>query len=197
LGDGRVVVVVQGGVPSPFTNFMSAMFASSSDDGGRSWAPSIQVSDPLSEPTYDLQLLADGDVLHAVWYQQTDERGEAALRPNLADGPGRVQIATSRDHGLTWQRAAASSLLPGAHGLQAIVQRDHAILVALINGTNQSVYTATWSNGWSAFESHDAQPQPFNPTLGLDGAQRPVLTWGIRHRHDWPGTMMSTYMPCQ
>lgn len=197
LDDGRVVIIAQGGIPHSLTHSMSVVYASFSDDAGRTWAPLTQVSDSVSQPTYDFHLLVDGSVLYALWYQQTDARGEPALKPTLMEGPGRVHIARSVNRGRTWQRFAPSSLLSAARGLRALLQPDHAILVALVDAGSERVYTAIWSNGWRPFDAHQAAPTPFNPTLGLDAAHRPVLTWGIRHSHDWLGTMMSTYVPCQ
>jgi hypothetical protein len=196
LNDGPVVIIAQGGVQHPLTHSMSAMFASFTNDAGESWSPVVQVSDSSSQPTYDFRLLLDGSVLYAVWYQQTDDRGNPALAPKFMESPGRVHIARSEDGGRTWHRQLPSALLAAARGLQALLRPDHAILVALVDGESERVYTATWSNGWRPFETHPATPAPFNPTLGLDGAHRPVLTWGIRHSHEWVGTMMSTYVPC-
>jgi hypothetical protein len=197
LSTGRVVVIAQGPVASKLTSSMSALYATRSDDGGAHWTRDNRISDSTSEPAFDAHLLRDADTLYAVWYQQTDARGEPALRTNFYRSPGRIHVARSSDGGIRWRHFAPTPLLATAGGLQALMQPDHSILVAVVDAANERVLTASWSHAWAPFLSHDAKPAPFNPTLGLDGAHRPVLTWGIRHTNDWLGTKVSAFVPCR
>lgn len=197
LGSGRVIVMLQGSVVSNVTQTMAGFYITRSDDRGVTWTPPVRISDSESEPTYDGQLVIDShDVLYALWYQQTDEQGNPALKPNIGDSPGRLHIARSSDDGFTWQRLAPTPLLSNASSFQALLQNDHSILGVLVSSTDQQIITTRWSNGWGPFDVVDARPRPSNPVFGLDGLQRPVLTWSIHHTHDWIGTMMSTYMSC-
>ena len=198
LSSGRLVLIVQAGVLDPRTSWMSSVDVTWSDDAGASWTPPRRISTPDEEPVYDLQLFADEhDVLYAFWYQQTESDGAPALRPIFGASPGRIHAATSNDFGATWRHSPPSVLLPNAGELQLLLLPDHTALAALLNARDEQIITMLWSGSWSTPELIPARPQPFNPSLGLGGAQRPVLVWGITHQPDWTTTMMTTYTPCR
>jgi len=198
LSTGRVVLIVQAGVLHPLTSSMSSVDVTWSDDDGVSWTVPRRISDPAAEPVYDLHLFADEqDALYAFWYQATDPDGTPTLRPMFGAAPGRVQAAESTDGGETWRHFPPSVLLPNAGELRLLLLPDHTALAALANARDDQIITMSWSGRWSTPELTSAGPQPFNPSLGLGGAQRPVLVWGITHRPDWTTTMMTTYVPCR
>lgn len=197
LSHGRLVMIVQAGVPSPLTDAMSGIFATWSDDGGVTWASPVHISDVDGEPAYEDRLLVDDhDALYALWLQQTNDVGEPALHLTLGGSPGRIHIARSTDGGASWQRLPATPLLAHASGLEAVVMHNDTVLAAVVDAPHAQIITTSWSGRWGSLQSHDAKPDPFNPSLGLDGAHRPVLTWGIRHRRGWSTTMVSTFAPC-
>ena len=198
LSTGRLVLIVQAGVDHPLTQSMSSVDVTWSDDDGVSWTTPLRFSSPSEEPVYDLKLLSDErDVLYAFWYQQTDRSGSPALGVTFGGGPGRVHSAQSTDGGATWRHFPPSVLLPNATDLQVLLRPHHSALAALANPRDEQMMSMTWSGVWSSPELLAAKPQPFNPSLGLGGAQRPVLAWGITHRPDWTMTMMTTYVPCR
>jgi hypothetical protein len=198
LSSGRVVLMVQGPAHSDLTHFMSGFYATWTDDGGKSWAPPVHISNSEDGPTYDAQLVVDvDDVLYASWYQQTDAKGQPALSPNVGTSPGRIHLARSTDGGAHWEQLGASSLFSGASGLLTMLLRDHSVLTAVLAAPNEQLVTQTWLNGWMPPLSVAAKPDPFNPSLGLGGAQRPVLTSGIRRKPHWGGTMVTTLVPCR
>jgi hypothetical protein len=197
LRNGRLVLLVQGGVPHPGTSGMSAVFTTRSDDGGASWSPMVQISDSTAESAYDLRLLADErDVLYALWYQQTDEQGNPALSLSLGGSPGRIHVARSADRGVTWRRFPPTPLLPNANELQVLLRPDHSVLAAVVDGSGEQMLVTSWSGTWAPFLTVEAKPSPFNPSLGVGGAQRPFLAWGVRRTHDWVGTVLTRLLPC-
>ena len=198
LSTGRLVLIVQAGVDHPLTSSMSSVDMTFSDDDGASWTPPRRISDSTREPVYDLQLFRDErDVLYAFWFQQTDSAGSPALHVALGGSPGRIHVAQSADAGLTWRHFPPSALLPNASDLQLLLLPHHSALAVVANPRDEEMVSLTWSGRWSAPARIDARPQPFNPSLGLGGAQRPVLVWGITHQPDWTISMMTTYVPCR
>ena len=198
LSSGRLVLIVQAGVDHPLTSSMSSVDVTWSDDDGASWTSPHRISGPDEEPVYNLQLLADDrDVLHALWFQQTDSAGRPALGVTLGGSPGRIHLAQSADGGLTWRHFPPSALLPNATDLQAVLLPDHTALAVVANPRDEQMVSLRWSGSWLRPQAIDAKPQPFNPSLGLGGAQRPVLVWGITRQPDWTISMMATYVPCR
>jgi hypothetical protein len=198
LRTGRVVLMVQGAVHSELTQFMAGMFVTWSDDGGRSWAPLVHISTPEGEPAYDGQLsIDDADALYAAWYQQTDAQGNPALETSLGGSPGRIHVARSTDAGAAWQHFPGSALIGRGGGLQTMLRPDHSLLAAVVDAPHEQMLTTSWSGGWSPLQPMDAKPDPFNPALGLGGAQRPVLTWSVKRTPRWGGTMVTTFVACR
>lgn len=198
LGDGRIVLMVQGpGERIPSTSFASGVYVAWSDDQGATWAPPVKISTRTGEPSHDFRLVVDDhDVLYAFWYQQTDSLGNQALHFALGGTPGRIHVAQSFDRGASWRRFAPSPLLDNANELQVLLRPDHSVLAAVVDRTGERMLVATWRKQWSPFLTIDAKPHPANPSFGADDAQRPFLTWGTSHTHDWTVTMLTALVPC-
>ena len=195
---GRLALIVQAGREHPRTSSMSSVDVSWSDDDGAHWTRPRRISDSTEEPVYDLQLFADErDVLYAFWFQQTDSTGNPALHVALGGSPGRIHAAQSTDGGVSWRHSPPSTLLANATDLQLLLLPHHTALAVTADLRDERIVSLTWSGRWSQPELIDAKPQPFNPSLGLGGAQRPVLVWGITRRPDWTISMMATYVPCR
>jgi hypothetical protein len=198
LRSNRMVLMVQGALQGPPSEYTAGFFATWSDDDGIHWAPPVAISTFADGPAYDGQLLVDDrDVLHAFWYQQTDPDGHPATRLSLGGSPGRIYASRSTDGGRTWEPAAATPVIENANELGVVLRRDRSVLAVLGDRAGERTLITTWSNGWSPITTIDAKPDPFNPSLGTDDAQRPFLTWGIQHTRDWLGSMMTALVPCR
>ena len=198
LSSGRLVVAVQGPLALAGTRTTSAVYITTSDDGGVRWSPPIQISSPDDSPAFDVRLVADGrDALSAFWYQQTDTRGRPAAAITLGGSPGRIYVAQSLDRGATWRAATPTVLIENANELQVLLRHDRSVLTVLADDLHERMLISRWFDGWSRFTVIDAKPAPVNPSLGMDDAQRPFLTWGIRRSHDWLGTIVTRLMPCR
>jgi hypothetical protein len=198
LGTGRLVVIVQAGIDHPLTSWMSAVNVAWSDDAGASWTQPRRISNRTEEPVYDLQLFADErDVLYAFWFQQTDSTGSPALAFTLGATTGRIHAAQSTDGGVTWRHFPPSPLLPDASDLQVVLLPDHTALALVADPRAERMVSLAWSGSWSPPELIDAKAQPFNPSLGLGGAQRPVLVWGSTRQPDRTISIMTMYAPCR
>ncbi|HKW12302.1 MAG TPA: sialidase family protein [Gemmatimonadaceae bacterium] len=198
LSDGRIVLMVQGpGERIPSTSFASGAYVAFSDDQGATWSTPLKISARTGEPSHDFRLVVDEqDVLYALWYQQTDVLGNQAPRFTLGGTPGRIHVAQSFDRGVSWHQYAPSPLLDNAGELQVLLRRDHSLLAAVVDRAGERMLVASWHKEWSPFLSIDAKPHPANPSLGADDAQRPFLTWGTSHTHDWTVTMLTALVPC-
>ena len=197
LSSGRLVLMVQGNVDAPARS-ISGFLITRSDDGGQSWSPPVAISTPAEGPGYDGRLVVDErDILSAFWYQQTDSLGRPAERLALGGSPGRIYATQSFDRGLTWRPARPSSLIENANELQVLPRPDHSVLTVVADGQGERMLISSWSKGWSPFTVIGAKPSPINPSLGMDDAQRPLLTWAIRRSHDWLGTMATTLVVCR
>lgn len=198
LSSGRLVLLVEGDLSRPPAPGIFGIHVTTSDDAGKSWSPLVQVSSVDEAPPFDARLVADErDVLYAFWYQQTDRDGRPARGVTLGGSPGRIYATQSFDRGATWQRATPTMLIDNANELQVLLRRDHSVLTVVADGLHERMLISSWSNGWSPFTVIEAKPEPFNPELGMDDAQRPFLTWGIRRTHDWLGTVTTTLVPCR
>ncbi|HEY2378415.1 MAG TPA: sialidase family protein [Gemmatimonadaceae bacterium] len=197
LSTGRVVLLIQGNMTRPPVRAIDGFFITSSDDGGRNWSPPAPISRVEDGPDFDGRLLVDDkDVVYAFWYQQTDASGKPAQGVSLGGSPGRIYATQSFDRGATWRRAMPTSLIANADELQVLLRPDHSVLSVLADGDGKRMLASTWSNGWSDFAIIDAKLSPYNPALGTDDAQRPLLTWGIRREPSWVGTMTTSLVPC-
>jgi len=198
LRSHRIVLMVQGALQGPPRVYTAGFFATWSDDDGVHWAPPAPISRFADGPAYDGQLLVDDhDVLHAFWYQQTDPAGNPATRLSLGGSPGRVYASRSTDGGRTWEPATATPVIENANELGALLRRDRSVLAVVGDRRGERTLLTTWSSGWSPFAILEAKPDPFNPSLGTDDAQRPFLVWGIQHERGWPGSMATELVPCR
>ena len=198
LRAGRLVLLVEGALTRPPTPSVFGLHLTTSDDGGESWSPLIQISSRDEAPPFDARLLADErDVLYAFWYQQTDHEGDPATGVTLGGTPGRIYATQSFDRGATWRPPTPTPLIDNANELQVLLRPDHSVLAVVADGAGERMLISSWSSSWSPFTVIDAKPKPFNPSLGTDEAQRPFLTWGIRRTHDWLGTMATTLVACR
>src|SRR5204862_4772948 len=109
----------------------------------------------------------------------------------LGGSAGRIHASQSTDNGVTWKRSTPTELLDNASELQVLLRPDRSVLAVVADGSGERMLVTRWSKGWSPFATIEAKPDPFNPSLGADDAQRPFLTWGIRHRRGWVGTMLT------
>ena len=197
MPSGRIVLIVQGGSPKVPNGISSSVYATHSDDAGISWTPPQLVSSPGSEMAFDFALLMNAaGTLHALWFQQTDSLGNPAVRPNLGNSPGRVQIAESRDGGVTWRLLPPSPLFANADGLQVVQTGDGSIVAALANRVAEQILVTRWNGRWLPFARIAAAPDPLHPALGWGDAQRLILTWGSRRAHDWYTTLVTELTSC-
>jgi hypothetical protein len=178
---------------------VSGLYAIATEDDGATWSVPVPISSLASEPAYDARLLPEtrDGVLRLVWYQMTDSAGNPTARMALGGSPGRVRLAESHDGGRSWRQLAPSQPLRFADGLQAQALSDTSVLVVLADRIDEQIVFTTWAKGWRPLSYIDAKPEPVEPVIGRDDAQRLVLSWGtIRRPLRWFLSMSTTLTPC-